>query len=297
MRLRHIEIFHAVYMTGSVSGAAKALNVSQPTVSKVLRHAEDQLGFELFYREKGRVFPTEKGELLFKQVLPVFEQINELRKYSSMLASTKMGRLRLAMTPAFSLEVVPKALAKFAKKHPEVSIEVETLHGPEITKAILNNTVDVGLLYEAVEVPGIAVHPIGLTGFICVAPEEYNLPDKNLTLEALQDLQLILLNAKSPLGQRLNNKLQDFWGGSGQGHIIAETYHLAKRLSVQGAGAAVIDKITAYSGAKDGLSFHELEGFGDVNIHVLTRVNDPIIGFKKDFVELLAVEIKNLENK
>jgi DNA-binding transcriptional LysR family regulator len=38
--LRHIEIFHAVYVNGSVSGAARALNVSQPSVSKMLRHAE-----------------------------------------------------------------------------------------------------------------------------------------------------------------------------------------------------------------------------------------------------------------
>ena len=40
MNLRHIEIFHAVYVNGSVSAAARALNVSQPSVSKMLRHAE-----------------------------------------------------------------------------------------------------------------------------------------------------------------------------------------------------------------------------------------------------------------
>ena len=45
MNLRHIEIFHAVYVNGSVSAAARALNVSQPSVSKTLRHAESLLGF------------------------------------------------------------------------------------------------------------------------------------------------------------------------------------------------------------------------------------------------------------
>ena len=47
MNLRHIEIFHAVYVNGSVSAAARALNVSQPSVSKMLRHAESLLGFQL----------------------------------------------------------------------------------------------------------------------------------------------------------------------------------------------------------------------------------------------------------
>ena len=53
MRLRHIEIFHAIYTTGSITNAAKLLHVSQPSVSKVLSHAEYQLGFKLFERIKG----------------------------------------------------------------------------------------------------------------------------------------------------------------------------------------------------------------------------------------------------
>ena len=45
MRLRHVEIFHAVLTTGSLTGAARMLNISQPAASKVLQHAEQQLGF------------------------------------------------------------------------------------------------------------------------------------------------------------------------------------------------------------------------------------------------------------
>ena len=55
MRLRHIEIFHAVYTCGSITAAAKVLNVSQPSVSKVLAHAESQLGYRLFERHKGKI--------------------------------------------------------------------------------------------------------------------------------------------------------------------------------------------------------------------------------------------------
>ena len=52
MRLRHVEVFNNVYKTGSVTAAAKLLNVSQPSVSKVLAHAEQQIGFPLFERIK-----------------------------------------------------------------------------------------------------------------------------------------------------------------------------------------------------------------------------------------------------
>ncbi|MFM9901533.1 MAG: LysR family transcriptional regulator, partial [Polaromonas sp.] len=52
MRLRHIEVFNAVMLTGSVSGAARLVNVTQPAVSRTLQHAELQLGFALFQRRK-----------------------------------------------------------------------------------------------------------------------------------------------------------------------------------------------------------------------------------------------------
>ena len=90
MRLRHMEVLHAVYVTGSVSGGARALNVSQPTVSKVLKHAEDQLGFALFHRAQGRLSPTKKGELLFAEVTPIFEKIGTLRSFTAKLARDRV---------------------------------------------------------------------------------------------------------------------------------------------------------------------------------------------------------------
>ena len=48
MNLRQLEVFHAVYLHGTVSAAARSLNVSQPSVTKVLRHAEDSIGLPLF---------------------------------------------------------------------------------------------------------------------------------------------------------------------------------------------------------------------------------------------------------
>ena len=58
MRLRQIEVFHAIYTSGSMTNAAAMLNVSQPSISKVLAHAEQQLGYRLFDRVKGKLVPT-----------------------------------------------------------------------------------------------------------------------------------------------------------------------------------------------------------------------------------------------
>ena len=65
MRLRHIEVFHAVMQAGTVSGAAHLLHISQPAVTKVLQHAEAQLGFALFERVRGKFHPTPEALRLY----------------------------------------------------------------------------------------------------------------------------------------------------------------------------------------------------------------------------------------
>ena len=76
MRLRHIEVFNAVMQTGSVSAAARLINITQPAVSRTLQHAELQLGFALFQRARGRLTPTNEALALFPHIEKLFEQLD-----------------------------------------------------------------------------------------------------------------------------------------------------------------------------------------------------------------------------
>ncbi|WP_340524226.1 LysR family transcriptional regulator, partial [Cupriavidus necator] len=68
MRLRQIEVFRAVMLTGTVSEAARLLHVSQPVVTRVLQHAEASLGFRLFERVRGRLQATPEANALYGDV-------------------------------------------------------------------------------------------------------------------------------------------------------------------------------------------------------------------------------------
>ncbi len=296
MNLRHIEVFHAVYLTGSVSAAAKVLNVSQPTVSKVLRHAEDKLSFKLFDRQGGRLSPTDRGAKLFDKIEPIFETINELNRFTRRLAEERSGLLRFAMTPAFGLEVSPVAIAKFSKNNPDVTIEAETLHATQLIKAIGEGDADIGLVFDAPYSAGLHHETIGSAEFICVSPENSNFElAKTLRLEALEKYPLITLNAKSVLGQVLNNKISDDSKSFIHSPIIVETYHLAKRLVRQGAGVAVIDSITAYSGDAANLRFHRIEQMPKIGIDIITRSNVPVAKIVHDFKEDIREAIATLK--
>ena len=89
MRLRHIEVFNAVMLTGSVSAAARMINVTQPAVSRTLQHAEIQLGFQLFQRVGGRLKPTVEAQTLYPHIERLFSQLDEVQRLS---ASLKAGR-------------------------------------------------------------------------------------------------------------------------------------------------------------------------------------------------------------
>ncbi|WP_208508335.1 LysR family transcriptional regulator, partial [Variovorax paradoxus] len=64
MKLKHIEVFNAIMLSGSVSAAARILNVTQPAVTQTLKHAEQQLGYALFVRDKGGMKPTPEARQL-----------------------------------------------------------------------------------------------------------------------------------------------------------------------------------------------------------------------------------------
>lgn len=68
VNLRHIENFHAIMTAGNLTGAARMLHTSQPTVSRELARFEKVLGLTLFERTRGRLHPTVQGLRLFEEV-------------------------------------------------------------------------------------------------------------------------------------------------------------------------------------------------------------------------------------
>ena len=93
MRLRHIEVFNAVMLTGSVSAAARLINVTQPAVSRILAHAELQLGFALFHRLKGKLVPTTEAQTLYPHIERLFNQLKNWRRIATRYDKTKESYL------------------------------------------------------------------------------------------------------------------------------------------------------------------------------------------------------------
>ena len=98
MSLRQIEVFRAIMMTGSISEAARSLYVAQPSVSRVLQVTESRLGFLLFERMRGRLYPTPEAKRIFEEVLRAYEGIERVESLVRSLADGSSGMDAAAAT-------------------------------------------------------------------------------------------------------------------------------------------------------------------------------------------------------
>ena len=294
MRLRQIEVFHAVYSTGSMTNAAAKLNVSQPSVSKVLAHAEQQLGYRLFDRVKGKLIPTPEAHQLFKHVRQVYEDVDRLRHVAQNLKATSAGRIRVASTPAFGLEILPRAIASFRDKHPDAIFEIETLHLDEIHHALLESRIDIGLAFDPSQHPGIETKRLARGRFVVLAPDAAEFGDKALlSIDDLKDRPFIGLNGRGPLGQLLLERLES---SDVEPHVVAwmETYHIAKALVASGAGITIADEITARSAIGGNVVKIPLEPAIKFDITLLQRADTPLSLVTKRFNRHLGKLVKEM---
>ncbi|SNS33748.1 transcriptional regulator, LysR family [Sphingomonas laterariae] len=253
MRLRHIEVFHAVYEHGSISEAARALNVSQPSVSKVLRHAEDQLGYELFQRVKGRLVATPPAHELFGEVSEVYTQLGRLARTAKNLGARKGGHLRVAVLPSIGLALGPRAIARFRRQHPDVTFEITTLHSREVERSLYERECDVAIGYRMLRHTHVTQTSLGSAGLLLVSPKgRFGPTDRPVPINVLDDMDFIGLRDSGPLADVFVNELARLEVAPRE-IVTAHTYYAAIALVREGLGVTVTDEFTAAA-----LSIHDL---------------------------------------
>jgi DNA-binding transcriptional LysR family regulator len=297
MRLRQIEVFHAIYTSGSMTNAAKLLHVSQPSVSKVLAHAEQQLGYALFDRVKGKLVATPEADRLFGLVSNVFEHVERLRHVSENLRASSAGKIRIAATPAFGVELLPAAVSSYLRKYSDTVFEIETLHHDEIAAALLDSRIDIGLAFDSVPVPGLAADSLTKAEFVIITPPDIDLGGDRISIEALADLPFIGLSSRGPLGQLLTTYLENSDVRLNM-TVLTETYHIAKALVAKGSGVSIVDSITAHSTESENVRHWSLDPPLGYSIDVLRADSMPLSVLCRRFVGHLRVVIeKHLGNR
>ncbi|WP_332719887.1 LysR family transcriptional regulator [Pelagibacterium mangrovi] len=168
LNLRQLEVFRAVISSGSFTAAGQQLQMSQPAVTKAIRRMEDQLGFALFLRDRGRIAPTPEASSLFAEVDKVFHTIGIVEKYAHDLKEAQSGVLTLASTPTMSCGFLTEAIARFRQERSRVRVWLQTTTTKETLALAATNQVDLGLIYAPAEESAVHSIPLFDAEVVCV---------------------------------------------------------------------------------------------------------------------------------
>ncbi|MCA0920838.1 LysR family transcriptional regulator [Pseudooceanicola nanhaiensis] len=155
MNARQLEIFRTIMRDGSVTAAANTLAVSQPSVSKVLHHLEDQLGYKLFERIAGRLVPTMEAHLLYDDADRVFREIEALKTLARTIGERKMGLLRIGASPPFTHSILAQALHLFRRDYPMAKLHLHALPKADISEQLLVGDIDLALTLSTIQAPTV----------------------------------------------------------------------------------------------------------------------------------------------
>lgn len=143
---RRLAIFLAVYREGSLGRASKALNLTQPAVSKTVRRLEEQLRVRLFDRSPRGMLPTEYARVLATHAELVSAELNRAAEEIEALRGVSKGRILVGATPSIIGTVLPTALGAVLRQRPGLTVHVlEGLEGG-LLQALMRGEIDLAVI-------------------------------------------------------------------------------------------------------------------------------------------------------
>lgn len=175
MQARQLEVFCMLMRCGTVTGAAAMLNISQPALSQILLHAEDQLGFKLFDRVRGRLVPTQEANELYPEAERIFSELGALRRRTVDMRHGRTGLVRLAASAPPSMSIVPKALSAFRQAHPDIVVRSLVAPMANIRDMLRSGDVLLGVAMNDMPHPDLDIETVGHAELVCLMPEGHRL--------------------------------------------------------------------------------------------------------------------------
>src|SRR6184192_2379882 len=172
LQVAHLRTLQAIARHGSFSRAAQALNLTQPAVSMQVRHLEQALGLSLLERVGKRAFPTRAGELLLAHADRALRELEAGVERVQQLRGVVAGRVRLGTSASISIYLLPPGLRRFRARYPETEVVIVTGNASEITRAIVANELDVGIVSLPVRDRELSVTPFFRDELVAIAPAE-----------------------------------------------------------------------------------------------------------------------------
>lgn len=146
MEFRQLEYFAEVANKLSFSKASQVLHVSQPTLSKMVKNLEDELGLILIDRSTRRMQLTDAGRIVQTYSDACIKSLKDLSIALSDVSHLRRGSIKLGLPPVIGVSFFPKVISEFHRLYPHVTLQLIEEGGKMVEELLLDGTIDVGVV-------------------------------------------------------------------------------------------------------------------------------------------------------
>ncbi|XDZ71699.1 LysR family transcriptional regulator [Alphaproteobacteria bacterium LSUCC0744] len=233
MNFRQLKAFNAVMQTGSITGAAKQMLVSQPSVTRLIRDLELNLGFTLFVRQGRGIIATVEARRFHLAVESTFLNIERLDDLAASIRKKAVGRISIGVIPTFSTSLLPKVLGQMRRQDESTHSIIYTHNTPAIVDAIRLQQFDLGIVSRSPPYVGVDILYQTMVNYVTLIPQDHALANSDGPID-LRDvaghLEFVTFGSVYPLEMQ------------GMDANLAEKFQSNARYSVANvlAGAALV---------------------------------------------------------
>jgi DNA-binding transcriptional LysR family regulator len=245
LNVRALEAFREIVRSGSVTAAAAALKLSQPSVSRLLAALEQELGYPVFLRRKGRLEPTPQAMLLYEEVDLAMTGLERVQMVARDLHSPDAGHLRIVAPPSFAEGPLVPMLRSFMDQHPRVDVRLDSRTRPTIMAMVASHAADCGFGKMPIVHPGIRARPLLKSESVCAMAKGHRLRRlRTITPQHLAEEGLILIGQGGDNRARIEHAFRD---ARIVPRIRLETHNVgaACAFAAQGIGIALVNHLLA----------------------------------------------------
>ena len=292
--LRHIEVFRAVMLTGSVTRAAVLLNTSQPTASRELARLEALLQIKLFERVCGKLQPTAQAFCLFEEVRRSYSGLERIVSMAGAMRQFGQGQLSIICLPTFAQTLLPGACRLFLQQAPQAGISITPQESPLLEEWLSAQRHDLGLTESETEPAGTQAQRLFAGDMVCVLPQGHPLLVKPMLLAAdFAGRDFVSLSMQDQYRQGLDALFEE--RGITR-RMVMETTSAASVCAMvrQGLGLAIVNPLTALDEAGRGVEIRRFALSLPFVVSLILPQHRPSSSLVGEFVGLLQQHVASL---
>ena len=279
MNLRQLEAFRATMESGSITGAAELMHISQPSVSRLIMELERHVGFALFRRVGRGLVPTREAGRFHQAVDSMFVGVGRLAEIADSIRTSVSGMVSVGVIPSLSQAIVPDVVGELLLEQPDMRFMLSTRNTPAIVEAVRLQQFDLGLVSRTPPYAGVEVMFEIAVSYVCLVPSAHRLAQSAspLDLQALSDSERFITfggafpDAMWRMEPELSRKLQ------ARSRVHATNMPMAAALTRTTADLSIVDPFSAALAEKaGGVVVRRLRQELSYHVAIITRGADTL---------------------